>query len=227
MSYNDDYIFEFQFMSNIKGTQAEEYLKGRRINVLPRKGVRYEQATKEPQTQQVMGSMTSAMTNDRMKIAYFHRTYLKDGLKAQDINAKKIFTAEGQEQTTCDKCGSSISRGATIKMFDCDSTMGIAEGIETALSATQIYECPTWSTANSGYMKDFTAPPSVKHLMIFADNDLNGNGLAAAFTCGNRNINRRDGVDKVTIRTPTDVVDFNDMLFTQSDTFDWVLTRKR
>lgn len=223
---NDDFVFEFKFMDDLRGTEAEEYLLSRRINILPRKGVRYELTTVEPESKRPLRSMTSAMTTDRMRIAYFHRTYIEGGRKAQGINAKKIFTANGQENLICDSCGSSISRGAAIRMFDCDATIGIAEGMETALSATQIYDCPTWSTANAGYMKQFIAPRSVRHLIIFADNDKNGTGLAAAFECGNKNINRMDGPDKVTIRVPTDVSDFNDMLFTQSDTHDWVLTRK-
>lgn len=223
----DDFIFQFKFMDDIRGTEAEEYLLSRRIKILPKKGVRFEKVIVEPETRKPYASMTSAMTTDRMKIAYFHRTYMQGGKKAEGINAKKIFTAEGLAQVTCESCGHTASRGATVRMFDCDSTIGIAEGIETALSATQIYECPTWSTANANYMREFIAPDPVKHLIIFADNDRNGTGLAAAFECGTKNINRRHGPEKVTIRTPTDVSDFNDMLFTQSDTHDWVLMKKR
>lgn len=223
----DDYIFQFQFMQEIKGSPVEEYLNARRITQLPTSGLRYESTAYESETKSRMPAMCAAMTNSRMKIAYFHRTYLNDGEKARGINAKKIFTAEEQIQVECNSCGAAITHPACIRLFNCDDTMGIAEGIETALSAAQIYSMPVWSTANALYMKSFDTPKSVKNLYIFADNDKNGTGLAAAFECGRKAIvSNSNSVEKVTIRTPLQVPDFNDMLFTQSETHDWVLTGK-
>jgi len=223
----DDYIFQFQFMQEIKGSPVEEYLNARRITQLPTLGLRYEPTAYESETKSRMPAICAAMTNSRMKIAYFHRTYLDGSQKAKGINGKKIFTAEKQIEVECQSCGASLSAPACIRLFNCDDTMGIAEGIETALSAAQIYSMPVWSTANALYMKSFDTPKSVKNLYIFADNDKNGTGLAAAFECGRRAIvSNSNSVEKVTIRTPLQVPDFNDMLFTQSETHDWILTGK-
>ena len=75
-----------------------------------------------------------------------------------------------------------------VKLFPAKSTLGIAEGIETALSAHQLYKLPVWSALNATLMKKFKAPSGVDTLVIFADNDKNGTGLNAAFECGNKNL---------------------------------------
>ena len=61
-------------------------------------------------------------------------------------------------------------------------------------------------------MKKFKAPMDVDHLVIFADNDLNGTGLAAAFECANKNLLSNNTVKKVTIRWTENKGDFNDLL---------------
>ncbi|EEP88969.1 alpha replication protein of prophage, partial [Yersinia kristensenii ATCC 33638] len=53
------------------------------------------------------------------------------------------------------------TRSVAIRMFPVSSTLGIAEGIETALSAYQIYGVNTWATINSGFMSKFIVPAGV------------------------------------------------------------------
>ena len=166
------------------------------------------------------------MTDDRMKIAYLHKTFITNGRKTEGINAKKLFTATGLTRHECVSCGAQSLDTAAVRLFNCGSTLGVAEGLETALSTTQIYDVPTWMLGNATYLKTFIAPPHVKQLVIYADNDQTGTGLMAAFACGNKNILRREGVEKVIIRCPEHVGDFNDMLKIQSDVRDWTLTRK-
>lgn len=222
----DDFIDHFCQLSDIKGTEGEEYLLSRGITTLPKKGARFSGLEYEAETKKQSSAIVSVMTDDRMKISYLHKTFLTNGRKTQGINAKKLYTAKGLTKHECDKCGAQTLDTAAVRLFNCGSTLGIAEGFETALSTTQIYDVPTWMLGNATYLKTFVAPPHVKHLVIYADNDQTGTGMLAAFNCGNRNIIRRDGVEKVTIRCPVHVGDFNDMLSTQSDVHDWVLNRK-
>jgi phage/plasmid primase-like uncharacterized protein len=62
--------------------------------------------------------------------------------------------------------------------------LGIAEGIETALSARRIFEVPVWAAMSAGGVRDFSIIPGVKFLRIFADHD--EAGLTAAQICAQR-----------------------------------------
>ena len=52
-----------------------------------------------------------------------------------------------------------------------DDVLGIAEGIETALSAAQLFGIPTWACLGASRMATVKIPDSVKTVRIFADND--------------------------------------------------------
>ena len=56
----DDYIFQFQFMQEIKGSPVEEYLNSRRITQLPKTGLRYEPTAYESETRSRMPAMCGA-----------------------------------------------------------------------------------------------------------------------------------------------------------------------
>lgn len=45
------------------------------------------------------------------------------------------------------------AESVAIRMFPVDTTLGIAEGIETALSCKQFYGVNTWSVINTNFMK--------------------------------------------------------------------------
>ena len=57
-------------------------------------------------------------------------------------------------------------------------TLGLAEGIETALSAMQLYGDPVWAACGSN-LAGVAIPNFVKHVVIYADNGEPGR-LAAA-----------------------------------------------
>lgn len=61
---------------------------------------------------------------------------------------------------------------------------GIAEGIETALSAGLIARCPVWAALSAGGIKSFPVITGSEFLRIFADDD--SAGRAAARECGQR-----------------------------------------
>ena len=56
--------------------------------------------------------------------------------------------------------------GAAVQLHPINATLGIAEGIETALAAHQLFQIPVWACLSA-----HGVPPEVKLLVIFADHD--------------------------------------------------------
>ncbi|MCF4166350.1 toprim domain-containing protein [Zavarzinia compransoris] len=97
-----------------------------------------------------------------------HRTYLtRDGQKAAIEKPKQLMPG-------------GLEPGACVHLFDPGETLGIAEGIETALSCAAMWNIPVWSALSAGNMVKFTPPPGVKKILIFGDNDLSFTGQHAA-----------------------------------------------
>ena len=117
-----------------------------------------------------------------------------------------------------------FAKSVAIRMFPVSSTLGIAEGIETALACHQITKCHTWATMNTAFMKKFRVPAGVKNLIIFADADANAAGHAAAFECAAANLHAKNDLETVSVRWPAQG-DFNDLLQNGSEVFEWVFHR--
>lgn len=145
-----------------------------------------------------------------------------DGAKKADIGASAKRQKSLQEDNYLDH-----ARSVAIRMFPVASTLGIAEGIETALSAHQIYKVNTWATMTSGFMKKFRVPAGVKNLIIFADRDVNSaTGLAAATECAHANLMAKNDLQKISIYYP-DNGDFNDMLMNGDQVREVVFYKKQ
>lgn len=59
-------------------------------------------------------------------------------------------------------------------------TLGIAEGLETAMAASALFALPVWSALNANQLTTFVPPADAEEVVIFGDNDLNGAGQRAA-----------------------------------------------
>jgi putative DNA primase/helicase len=98
-----------------------------------------------------------------------HITYLEHGRKLRDHEPRKILSPLTGRI------------GCAVRLSPIDGeTLGIAEGIETALSAIELHNgMPVWAALNTSLLAKFDPPPEVKHLVVFADADVAGLGAAA------------------------------------------------
>jgi len=117
--------------------------------------------------------MLAAVTDLQGSMVALHRTYIgTDGKKAPVPQPKKLSRTTG------------LLAGASIKlhkpaMIDGKLVLGVAEGVETALSCYLASGIPTWSCMNAGGIRSFDWPQGLQSLIVFADNDASGVGQAA------------------------------------------------
>jgi putative DNA primase/helicase len=103
-----------------------------------------------------------------------HRTYLtNDGRKAPVIEQRRLMPG-------------TIAKGAAIRLGPAGDVLGIAEGIETALSATALFGVPCWAAVNAGMLAAWQPPPETKRIIVFGDHDPNYAGQAAAYALAAR-----------------------------------------
>jgi len=81
--------------------------------------------------------------------------------------------------------------GSAIRLFQPggqfeDGVLGVAEGIETACSATQLNGIATWAVISTSIMAGFEPPKGIHRIVIFGDNDANYAGQKAAYTLANK-----------------------------------------
>lgn len=128
----------------------------------------------------------------------YHLTYTQNGKKAPVQIQRKVMTPTENKN------------GSVVELFDHSHELGIAEGIETAMSAYQGFKIPTWAALDCQSMKEFVVPRGVTKLYIFGDNDAGRAGQEAAEVL--RKKAQFSGID-VVVSIPAQVGhDWNDVL---------------
>lgn len=134
------------------------------------------------------------------KFVSMHRTFLKpDGSgKAEMAAPRKLMAGE-------------LPDGACVMLSEYTSgPLGIAEGIETAMSASALYGIPVWAAINSTLLTKWQAPEGCEEVAIFGDNDAKFGGQSAAYALAHKLAVK--GI-AVTVHIPdTPGTDFNDIL---------------
>lgn len=131
-------------------------------------------------------AMVALVTGPDGKGVTLHRTYLKDGKKASVPSPKKLMP------------GLPI-KGAAIRLFAAGECLGVAEGVETAIAASILFDVPVWSCVSASGIESFEPPESVQRLVVFGDKDDSFTGQAAAYALAKRMQLRGIAVD---IRIP-------------------------
>lgn len=110
--------------------------------------------------------------------ATLHRTFLRpDGSGKADLGRRARMLMPG-----------GVPDGAAVRLGEIgdDGVLGVAEGIETALSAARLFGVPVWSAINTTMLEKFEPPAECRTLVIYADNDEKFGGLAAAYRLAHR-----------------------------------------
>jgi putative DNA primase/helicase len=131
-----------------------------------------------------------------------HLTYLR-----QDGGGKADLPKEFQRECR------GVIRGGAIRLAEPapGDELIIGEGLESSLSAMQLFGLPGWSAVFAGGLKTIELPLIIRRITTAADNDRSGVGQRNALAAYDRL--SAEG-RTVRIKTPPDVGDdFNDVLF--------------
>ncbi|WOS40695.1 toprim domain-containing protein [Xanthomonas rydalmerensis] len=186
------------------GDAVAQYLAGRGLK-LPPQGIAkatldyFERGERGPKG--TYTAMVASMRGKDGKTQTLHVTYLEGGKKAP-VSAPRKLVSSGYEP------------GSAIRLFPVAEHLGVAEGIETALAAAELFDLPTWALVNEGNMRKFRPPPGVTRVSVFGDKDDNYAGQAAAYSLANDL--ERDGIAcDVYLPTQPGKCDWNDVLLMQ------------
>jgi hypothetical protein len=106
-------------------------------------------------------AMLAAVTTD-MGVVALHRTFV-------DAVGGKLAGFERPKRAL-----GSFGCGAVRLALPVQGRLGLAEGIESALSATQLFNIPCWATLGNERFGLVSIPESVRELYLFIDNDAGG-----------------------------------------------------
>ncbi len=184
-----------------EGTAVESYLRSRRCSLEPVLGadvLRFHPICPfgSLRIPAMVALITDAVTGEPIGV---HRTAIKD-----DGSGKREL-GEGISS----KMMLGVARRGAVRLHAAAvEHLGIAEGIENALSASQVFGTAVWATLSRGGVGTFPVLKGIKRLTVFADNDTPG--LKAAEQCCRRY--QLAGID-AEIRVPDGAgADWNDFV---------------
>jgi len=178
------------------GDDVDRYLKGRGVDrssygkvLRVNTNCRYSESESYP-------AMIAAIQDQDGQGVSLHRTFLKDGKKAPVERPRMVMPGD-------------LPAGSAVRLGEAGSFMGIAEGIETALAAWDIFGVVTWAALNAHLLSEWMPPTSVKQVYIFGDNDASFTGQAASYALAKRL--HRKGIEVVMQIAPETGKDWADM----------------
>ena len=156
-----------------EGDPAWRYLQGRFCLVTPvPAALRFHPALSHPEfldpiTRRPLRTWPGLVARVDLPSGAFagvHRTYLTaaGGTVVQDTELKARKVA---------KLSLGALVGGAIRLSRATDTVGVAEGIEDALSAHHLTGLPAWSCVDSGKLMRVELPPGIREVVIFADRD--------------------------------------------------------
>lgn len=154
-----------------------QYLRSRKLVLTPH-DIRHCPACYNSDTKSNMPAMIAMVRNKDGKPVALHRTYL-DGPKKADVKSSKKLTPATERLA-----------GSAIRLYNYSDVLGVAEGIETSIAATQLFEIPTWATMSTSLMEAWEPPEGVRKIVIFGDCDSNFAGQSAVYRLAKKLYNK-------------------------------------
>jgi len=110
----------------------------------------------------VFPAMVAQIQNLTGETVGLHRTYLtQDGHKAPVPKPKRLTS----------RLYDGALKGAAIKLWEASEILCLAEGIETAIAMSLIFEKPSWATISSTLLGEVVIPDMVRKIIVGVDND--------------------------------------------------------
>jgi hypothetical protein len=100
-----------------------------------------------------------------------------------------------------------------LALHRADVELLIGEGIESVLSAMELFDLPGWAVLCANGIASLDLPADIRRVVIAADNDENGVGQRAALSAQERWMAEDRSVR--IILPPNEGDDFNDVLLSQ------------
>jgi len=141
----------------IAGTLAEEYLLARGLSPPYSKALRFNPATilGSGPTKRIMPAMIAAAEND-IGVTAVQRTFLDP----EDVLRKPIPKP---------KVSLGLIGSAAIRLAPATDELGLAEGIEDALSAMEWFGTPIWALGGVERLAFVAIPERVRRVIVYAD----------------------------------------------------------
>ncbi len=165
-SPNQDHALEIWRASQpATGTPVESYLRHRGITIPVPPSLRYNPATKYTPSGLSLPAMIAGIQSPARRIVAVHRTYLRlDGRGKAGVSTPKMALGP-------------LSSGA-VRLGPAGAVLSLAEGVETGLSAMQLFDVPVWCSLSASRLDRLWLPSESLEIHIFADNG--GPGIEAA-----------------------------------------------
>lgn len=176
----------------LEASLAARYLAGRGLNGT--RALRFHPRAplgRQPLTR-FLPAMIAAVTDETGLVAV-HRTFLG---------------RDGRSLSSCRPARAALGPLGTglVRLYPVADRLGLAEGIETALSASRLFDVPCWATLGAERFKRIVIPASVAEIVLFLDSDTAGHRAEAV-------ARERFADRRVEARYPTQPgADWNDVL---------------
>lgn len=179
----------------VAGSAAETYLRGRGLALPATPDLLFHPDLTDFDTKRGWAGMVALVRDGKGEpTGGIHRTYLLDDGSAKAPPGKKML-------------GPVAGGSVRLAALPDDGRIGVAEGIETALSAQAIFGVPTMAALSADGLRRWQWPPATTHVTIFAD--AGAAGMQAAATLADQ-LNRANIPSRIV--APLHGDDFNDDL---------------
>lgn len=179
----------------IDGTLGEVYLRARGIAPPWPQSLRYLSRLEHTMRPTRHPALIAAVQDSKGDVSAIQRIWLSD---------------DGRAKAALDPAKAALGpmRDGAVRLGPPSPMMGLAEGVETALSAQRLYSLPVWASLGASRLKAVWLPKSCRTVVVFADNGEAGLRLARE-ACAQF---RRQGRTAFIQPPRRDFGDFNDVL---------------